>query len=138
MTIDKERNNIMKTIGGWNSENMFFLTRDGDIEITTFGYPKCENGGLYHYYRQGIDVQNLNELDEFGRNRIDRQFIRLCGFVFGYLMNNENTFQSLSCKKVGDQFVARLELTGMTLEYELEFMVELIEKMCSAGGNNHD
>ena len=86
----------MKTIGGWNSENMFFLTRDGDIEITTFGYPKCESGGLYHYSRQGVDLINPNKLDVFGRNRIDREFIQLCGLVFGLFMRNEDSFQSLS------------------------------------------
>ena len=128
MAIDKERNNIMKTILGWNSENMFFLTRDGDIEITSFGYPKYEKNGLYHYSRQGMYAESEEELDVFGRNYTERQFIRLCCFVFGYLMDKEKMFQSLSCKKVGDQYIARLELSNETLEMELSEMVVLLEK----------
>ena len=126
----------MKTIGGLNSENMFFLTRDGDIEITTVGFPKRENGGLYDYARQVIDVRSQEEFDVFGRNLIDRQFIRLCLLVFGYLANKENAFHSLSCKKVDDVYAVVLtlnvEINGRKMlqetEAELSNMVLLVEE----------
>ena len=123
----------MKTILGWNKDNMFFLTRDGDIEITQYGYPKYEVGGVYHYSRQGVLAETEEELDEFGRNCTDRQFIRLCGFVFGLLMNKENTFQSLSCKKIDDQYIARLELTDETLEMELSEMIPFLAQRFKHG-----
>jgi len=137
MAIDKEGNKTMVTICDRNSDDMFFLSRDGDIEITSYGYPKLEDGSLY-YYADQVWLGGREIPDNFGRNQTDILFIRLCHIVSLYLLGQEDTFKLLSCKKVGDQYVARLELTGMTLEYELEFMVELIEKMCSAGGNNHD
>ena len=126
----------MRTIFGWNADNMFFLTRDGDIEITTVGFPKSaepEPGTLYHYANQCLLDRKLDDKDandEFGRNYTDKMFIRLCETVFVYLTGKEDTFRSLTCRKDGEKYIARLQVTGMTLEYELEFMVELVEKMC--------
>ena len=119
----------MRTIGGWNSENMFFLTRDGDIEITTVGFPDQGQKGLAHYEQQYIRAYSKDEFDEFGRNYTDRLFIRFCAVVFDFVDWGENTtFQSLSCKKVNDQYIARLELSNETLEMELSEMVALLEQ----------
>ena len=124
----------MVTICGRNSDEMFFLTRDGDIEIIQVGYPKYVHGGLYHYARQSIEADSKEEFDAFGRNYTDRLFIRLCDAVFGYVMGKEDTFKSLSCRKDGERYIARLELTGMTLEYELGFMVDLVTKLSQTKG----
>ena len=54
------------------------------------------------YAWQGICLTCKEEFDEFGRNRIDRLFIRLCAAVFDTIdfENGENSrFKSLSCKR---------------------------------------
>ena len=115
----------MVTICGRNSDEMFFLTRDGDIEITSYGYPKLEDGSLY-YYADQVWLGGGQIPDNFGRNQIDIQFIRLCHILSICLQ--EETFKSLSCKKVGEKYIARLELTDETLEMALAEMVALFEK----------
>ena len=131
----------MTTICGRNSDDMFCLTRDGDIEITSTGYPGSKGhayhkGSLYYYARQGIEADSKEELDAFGRNITDRLFIRLCECVFGFVMGKEDTFKSLSCRKSDNgKYIARLEMVGMTFEYDLGFMVELIEKFLKTEGN---
>ena len=122
----------MVVICGRNSDDMFFLTRDGDVEITSYDYPERKKGGLYHYAWQGIETNSQEELDAFGRNYTDRLFIRLCDTVFGMVMGKEDTFKSLSCKKVGDQYVVRLELSDETLELELTEMIAVLEQRCRA------
>jgi len=116
----------------WRPEVMFFLTRDGDIEITSYGFPEI-NAGLYYYGGQCLRNYGTKpddpEFDEFGRNRIDRQFVLLCMDVIWLLMdNNGATFISLSCKKADDKYIVRLQLTDETLEAELLEMIQLVEK----------
>jgi hypothetical protein len=131
----------MTTICGRNKDGLFFLTRDGDIEITSVGFPDQGQKGLAHYEQQYVCAYSKEEFDEFGLNHTDRLFIRHCAAVFDIVKwvdedEGKYTFKSLSCKKIsdwqGERYIARLELSGMTLEYELGFMVELIEKMYSA------
>ena len=125
----------MVTICGRNSDEMFFLTRHGDIEITEVGYPKYVKGGLYHYARQSIQADSKEELDAFGRNHTDRSFIRLCDAVFGMVMGKEDTFKSLSCKKEENAYVeegylyhVRVGIGNEVLDGELSVMVELYEE----------
>ena len=123
---------IMVVICGRNSDDMFFLTRDGGIEINHVGFPNRGQGGLYYYAWQGVCADSKEEFDDFGRNYIDRLFIRFCEAVFGIVMGKEETFKSLSCKKVEDRYIARLELSGEILESELTEMVTLLERRCRA------
>ena len=114
----------------WNKNNKFFLTRDGDIEIL-HSDDRWE-WELFHFVDQqhGVRMED-EELDMFGRNYTDKLFIRLCYVVHGYViftLKRSNPFQSLSCKKVGDQYIARLVLSNETLEMELSEMVALLEK----------
>jgi len=119
----------MVTICGRNSDDMFFLTRDGDVEVTFVEFLHCGRGGLYWYARQYILSNSKEEFDEFGRNYTDRLFIRFCAAVFDIVGWDENSsFKLLSCKKNGNQFIARLELTEVTLEMELSEMVTYLEK----------
>ena len=52
----------MVVICGRNSDEMFFLTKDGNVEITCVGLSPHKVGGLYHYARQGIlaDSQSVS------------------------------------------------------------------------------
>jgi len=120
---------------GWNADNMFFLTRDGDVEITEVGFPPekfPDVKGLFYYGNQVLQNHGTKsddpEFDIFGRNRIDRQFIHLCLSVFGLTMDIEDAFISLSCKKVDDKYAVRLQLTDETLEAELPEMIQLVEE----------
>jgi len=134
----------MTVICGRNSDEMFYLTRDGDVEVTCVGFIHreksdlfhCVKGGLYWYAWQaiceqrGISDYTEEEFDEFGRNYTDRLFIRFCASVFDQVEwdDNNTNFKSLSCKKKGEQYIARLELTDETLEMELSEMVALLEQ----------
>jgi len=121
-----------RTEWNWNSANMFFLTRDGDIEIhhtdDEWEY------GLFHYANQWADGgHRVKELDRFGRNQTDKMFIHLCACLHGYVVCTDSvTFKALSCKKVGDQYIVRLELADETLEMELSEMVAELETRCKA------
>jgi len=132
-----ERDRIAKEKGmfslfGWNADNMFFLTRDGDIEITEVGMPPKDLPaikGLFYYGNQVLQNNgtkpNDPEFDVFGRDRIDRQFIRLCELL---TCGNEDAFESLSCKKVDDKYIARVQFIDETLEAELLDMITLVEE----------
>ena len=126
----------MVTICGRNSDDMFYLTRDGDIEITLVGFHPYKIGGLYHYAWQSICAYSKEEFDEFGRNDTDRLFIRFCQAVFNIVPWNwegKNMFKFLSCKKDGDKYIARLELSDETLEMELAEIVVLLEQRLQEG-----
>jgi hypothetical protein len=114
----------------WNKDNVFFLTKEGHVEVTAYGHPKLEDGSLYWFADQSWHG-NSGVPDGFGRNQIDIWFVQLCNTLFGYLMCKEETFRLLSCKKDNDRYIARLELTDETLEMELGEMVELLEKRVS-------
>ena len=119
----------------WNKNNMFFLTRDGDIEI--LHSDDESEWELFHFANQYLIKTCFEEgLDGFGRNYTDKLFIRLCFAIYFYVILTKREsvirFQSLSCKKVGDQYIARLELTNETLEMELSEMVALLEERCRA------
>ena len=119
----------MVTICDRNSDEMFFLTRDGDIEITSFGFPDRGQKGIAHYEQQYIHAYSKEELDVYGRNYTDRLFIRFCAVVFDIVLREEITkFRLLSCKKDGDRYIARLELTDEILEMELGEMVTELEQ----------
>jgi hypothetical protein len=109
---------------------MFFLTRDGDIEIL---HSDDEwEWGLFNYANQCLYEHNCitEELDVFGRNFTDKLFRRLCtlSHIIWVGCKKVVSFQSLSCKKVNDQYIARLELSNETLEMELSEMVALLEQ----------
>jgi len=107
----------------FDKDKFFFLTRDGDIEVT-------EYDKLFYFGNQCLAGSRVTEqIDEFGRNYTDKLFIRLCLIAHIYLVGKEDTFKSLSCRKDGERYIARLELVGMTLEYELGFMVDLVERL---------
>jgi hypothetical protein len=109
---------------GWNANNMFFLTRDGDIEIT------CVKKLLFHYANQCLlgNTWKSKDLDDFGRNYYDKTFIRLCIDVYSYVCYEEEKFKSLSCKKTGDEYIVRLEFGEEILEMELVQMAEYLEQ----------
>jgi hypothetical protein len=110
----------------WNKDNIFFLTREEYVEVTAYGHPKLEDGSLYYYSCQiwyGYDGIS----DEFGRNEIDRQFVLLCNNLFVYFSGQEE-FKSLSCKKIGERYVVRLESSKETLEMGLSEMIDLFDE----------
>jgi hypothetical protein len=134
---------IMVTICGRNSDELFHLTRDGDVEATYLGFPNARKnvGSLYHYAWQYTCSESKEEFDEFGRNYTDRLFIRFCASAFENVdwdKGENSKFKYLSCKKVGDDYIARLELTDETLEMELGAMVELLERRFMEGGSENN
>jgi len=92
----------MAVICSRNSDEMFFLTRDGDIEVSFVGFVPCNKGGLYWYARQSVCADSKDEFDEFGRNYTDRLFIRFCDLVFDIVEweDRSSVFKRLSCKKL--------------------------------------
>ena len=113
----------MVVICGRNSDEMFYLTRDGDIEITCVGHSPYKAGGLYHYARQGILADSTEELDAFGRNRTDRLFIQVCEAVFNFVSWKEGEqFKSLSTRKDGALYLVRVQYDDVDLEMEVEEM----------------
>ena len=120
---------MLRSEWNWTKDNMFFLTRDGDIEISHSDddWEHC----LFHYANQvSLPGCHLVEgVDEFGRNRIDRLFIRLCVLIHVYVIcNTEIMFKSLSCKKDGSEYRVHLELNNETLEQSLAEMVSVFER----------
>jgi len=114
-----------KTVDEWinNPDTMFFLTKEGDIEIHC-----SDNDGeweLFHYGNQHCELGVQDEIDRFGRNYTDRQFAWLCTLV--HVLYSE-VFRLLSCKKIGDSYTVRLELCNETQEMELSEMVKLLEQ----------
>lgn len=65
-------------------------------------------------------------LDKFGRNYLDKMFVQLCIYIYNPTKKHE--FKSLSCKKVGDEYMVRLERGDEILEMELLAMVALFEE----------
>ena len=117
---------LRKPLAGWNADNMFFLTRDGDIKIVhseTDPVTTIDEPALFHYANQCCFERPFpkESVDVFGRNYTDKLFIRLCEIV--YCLAPYLGFKSLTCKKVDDQYVVRLELRDETLEMELGEMV---------------
>jgi hypothetical protein len=111
-----------------NVEKMFFLTRTDGVEITSFEEVfNCGNQCLLDPKRPDL------EFDRFGRNYLDRQFVGLCEVIYICFLCNSNMFQSLSCKKDGDKYIVRLQLSNETLELELNEMIELIVQRIHAG-----
>ena len=115
---------------GWNAENMFFLTRDGDITITEVGFPKRAEGSLFYYANQCLYEYPLtSETDKFGRNATDVMFIRLCG-----LIPHTERFKSLTCKGVEGIYYARVELDGDIVEGELSHVVDVFTERANGNG----
>ena len=109
-------------------KKMFFLTKTNGVEITSFQEVfNCGNQALLDPRRPDLDF------DKFGRNYTDRQFVELCFNIYRSFLIKQDSFQLLSCKKVDDQYIARLELSNETLEMELSEMVVLLEERCKAG-----
>jgi len=113
---------------GWNANNMFFLTRDGDIVLTSW------QELTFRYASQWLpdDAYLHEELDEFGRYYIDKRFIHVCQLVSVYAMD-EDLFKSFSCKKTENGYIVRLEYGDEELEMELFEMSLLLPKRL-----NHD
>jgi len=111
----------------WTKDNVFFLTRSGNVEITSYGFPKLEDGSLYYYSCQSW-YGGRSIPDEFGRNKIDRLFAQLCDVLFVHFMCQEHLFQSLTCKKKGEQYIVYLRSTDESLEMELAEMIALLEQ----------
>jgi hypothetical protein len=115
-----------------NVEKMFFLTRTDGVEISSFEEVfNCANQCLLDTRRPDL------EFDRFGRNYLDRQFVGLCQVIYIYLLCNQDIFQSLSCKKDGNKYIVRLQLSNETLESELTEMVELIAQRCREDRNTN-
>jgi hypothetical protein len=111
----------------WNKDNVLFLTKEAHVEITTYGYPKLEDGSLYYYADQVWLGGDLTP-DRFGRNQIDAQFIRLCYKLSLYFLGKEDTFKRLTCTKeqpVGDRYIVRLQTSDEDLRMELSEMYAL-------------
>ena len=107
-----------------DKNRFFFLTRIDEVEISSFREVfNCANQCL---------LSCDKEVDEFGRNSLDRMFVRLCHAVYILLLAQEKRFKSLSCKKFGEQYVARLELSDEILEMGLADMTALIEQRCKS------
>ena len=120
----------MVVICGRNSDDMFFLTRDSDVEITCVGHSPYKVGGLYHYARQGILADSTEELDAFGRNKTDRLFIQICEAVFNFVSwRDGEMLHSLSCKKEGDKYMARVRYNDVDLEMEVVEMANYFKKL---------
>jgi len=104
---------------GWNKDNMFFLTRDNPVEITSVE-------DLSRYANQCLfDVKE--EPDEFGRNYIDKMFIGLCMELDAFVTCTHEpdvVFKSLSCEKIGDEYMACVKYDDVILEMELVKMVD--------------
>jgi hypothetical protein len=119
----------MVVICGRNSDDMFFLTRDGDIEITYTD--------VFHYANQCLYEQCITEeLDKFGRNYVDKLFIWLCNLVHLLPTVADVDVERLSCKKDGDRYIVRLQLSNETLELELSEMVALLERKYNCVSKN--
>jgi len=113
---------------GWNGK-FFLLTRDHTVEITTVGggyddVPIAEKGCLFHYANQCLpwrdDLSN-EEVDEFGRNFLDRTFIRLCMTLHDdvHLSKPPKVFKSLVTRKDGDRYMVRVRYDDVDLEMEV-------------------
>jgi len=102
---------------------LFYLTKNECVEVLS-----AQEAFLYaNQYLLPCD----EEVDDLGRNRTDRAFLRLCdlAYVYDSMSNVPNSeFKSLSCKKVGDNYHVRLVLSNETLEMELFDMVELLQQ----------
>ena len=120
---EKEKETETMTIGNsrWDKGKMFFLSKEEQIEITSYEELfNCANQCLIDY-----DV----EVDRFGRNKIDMLFVRLCMAIHSLCTAEE--FKSLSCKKDGDVYRTRVEWTaGGSFEYDLEAVVKIVEHLC--------
>jgi hypothetical protein len=114
MTIENSR---------WDKEKMFFLTKEEQVEITSYEELfNCANQCLIDY---DVDV------DRFGRNRVDVLFVRLCMAVHSLFSTTD--FESLSCKKHGNIYRVRVEWSnGGILDMELSALVEVVEHQCMA------
>jgi len=119
---------------GWNKTNMFFLTRDGAIAVTDFEE-------VFNLSNQCL-LPCGEELDSFGRNQIDRMFIRLCNRIDLYVKGSDGCieFESLQCQKIGDLYWVRLVLMGdqftgnETLDEPLDELLGLLEKRLQRRG----
>lgn len=117
----------------WDKDNVFFLTREGRVEIISYGYPKLEDGSLY-YYADQVWLGGDQIPDKFGRNQIDSLFIRLCYRLSIYLLGKEDTFKSLRCEKIAangtddEYYRVWLELTNETQSLSLAGMIEYLEQ----------
>jgi len=114
---------------GWNGK-FFLLTRDHTVEITTVGcdygdVPMYEKGCLFHYANQCMPPhENLSkdEVDEFGRNFLDRTFIRMCMKLHSFVDRpepNKKAFHSLTTRKDGDRYMVRVRYDDVDLEMEV-------------------
>jgi len=115
---------------GWNGR-LFFLTRDCPLEVTTVGYSYgdvdiCEKGSLFHYANQCLAVSEpLEGIDRFGRNYLDKAFIRLCEKInyFICLFEPQKVFKSLIARKECDRYMIRLQYDAVDLEMEVVEML---------------
>ena len=106
-------------------ERMFFLTRTDGVTLSTFDEVfNCGNQALYDPKRPDLEFAG------FGRNYLDRQFVALCEVLYYMLLEQKDSFVALSCKKVGGQYIVRLELSNETLEMELSEMVAMMSLRC--------
>jgi len=121
---------------GWNGK-FFLLTRDHPIEITELGggFDGGEidiKGSLFHYANQCLskrDTSPNDELDEFGRNYLDRMFIALCIQIHVFVVSHipQMTFRLFTIRKENDKYMARLQYDNVDLEMELLEMAQYFE-----------
>jgi hypothetical protein len=123
----------MVTRFGWNSDNMFFLTRDGDIEI--LHSDDDWEWDIFNYANQCLMENRISEkVDVFGRNYIDKLFIRLCLLIhlyWCYVKDHGVAFKLLACNKIDDNYIVRVVFSNETLEMELSEMAVLFEERCT-------
>ena len=122
----------------WNQNNMFFLTRDHPVSINVIGDGYSDNvpvnaPGSLLYYGNQVLVGEVNQTDEFGRNAIDRAFIKLCTLCHLFLIRKGYTFQHLTVEKEGDEFIVEFNYNRnysikMELTEILEHITELINE----------
>jgi len=129
----------MYEVFGWNQDNMFFLTRDHTVEITTVGggfgdVPIHQEGCLFHYGNQFM-TKSDEIPDKFGRNAIDRMFIALCLQIHIFLIGIIDTvrFHSLTTRKDGDRYMVRVRYDDVDLEMEVVEMFHYFTEKSKEG-----
>ena len=119
---------------GWDGK-FFLLTRDHTVEITSVGggyddVPMYEKGSLFHYANQceGMrDTEPNEKVDRFGRNYLDRLFVRLCLYIYLYVFP-DNPFKSLTSRKDGDRYMVRVQYDDVDLEMEVVEMFHYFDE----------
>ena len=134
----EERLNFFYEQYGWNGK-FFLLTRDNTVEITETGEDDYSKKGTLFFYANQVlcgSRPGNEHPDEFGRNYLDQVFIALCIRIQGIVAyaTSPKTFKSLTTRKDGDKYLARVRYDDVDLEMEVEEMYRYfcnLTKQCS-------